>query len=976
VSGGAAGLLRVQVLGPVWAWRGEQELELGAPRQRAVLAVLAMRANQQVSRDELVDAVWENPPKNAVNSIHIYVAGLRQALEPGRGQRAAGRVLVTNGPGYQLRLQPGQVDAAVFDTHLVSARRSRAGGDPAAAARSLEAALGLWLGSPLAGIGGPWAAIERTRLGEAHLSAVEDWAEVMLALARHGELVGKLAGLAGEHPLRERFRCLLMLALYRCGRQAEALEVFHDARRVLSEDLGIDPGPGLRRVHEQILSADPALDLGAPVSITQPEHDRSGSPLVPAQLPHDVAGFAGRGEELSRLTSLLEPGGDERPSQAMVILVIDGAAGVGKTALAVHFGHRVADRFPAGQLYIDLRGFDPRQPPVSPAEALGQLLRDLGADPRLVPADPNGQAGTYRSILSGQRMLIILDNAATADQVRPLLPGSGSCAVVITSRNRLGSLIARDGARRVHLDILLPAQAIFLLAAITGTDRVAAEPRAAREIARLCGHLPLALRIAAERLNTRPYLELADLAGQLAIEQQRLDLLACEDEATAVRAALATSYHALTPRDAGMFRLLSLNPSAGISTAAAAALGGIGTTDAQRMLQALAAAHLLEETGSDRYRSHDLVRVYAAECASSDEPDQEAADAVARVLAWYLHTADRASRVLAQRQPLRLDPLPPGVRPRTFEDQDQALAWFEAERANIVAATRQAAHLGHHALAWQLPVTCWDFFYRRKHPADWVTTSQIGLASARRIGDQYGQGWSLHSLGDAYGYLRRYSEAVSYFREALAIRRSIGDREGEAWTRNNLGGLHQDQGLLTEAIDYFQQALRIERDLGDKWGEGITLTNIGETCQKLGQFEKALDRCRQARIIHREIGDRHSEAWTLNNLACTYKHLQRWEDAITHCQQALVIQREIGDCWGQGITLNTLGEIHQGTRQFAEALDCYQHALAIQRNLGDLPGQADTLHNLGNVLHRTHHTNAARECWDEAQTIQADLSSM
>jgi len=454
--------LLVRLLGPVRAWRGGRELELGGPQRQAVLGLLALRANQAVSRSELIDGIWgEDPPPSAVNALHVHVAGLRRALEPNRASRAPGQFLLADGPGYSLRLEPGQLDAQVFTRHLDAARASRAAGDLSAAARSFDAALRLWQAAPLSGVPGPWAEIERVRLSEMRLTAIEERAEVMLVLGRAAPTATELTGLVREYPLREALRGRLMLALYQCGRQADALAAFADGRRILAEELGLEPGPGLRRVHEQILAADPAL--GPPAAAApraSPEHIWA----APAQLPGDVDAFTGRVGELAALDKLAAvtgpPGGTGQAGAgpAPTVICVSGTADVGKTALAVHWARRVRATFPDGQLYVNLRGYDPGQP-VPAGDALAGFLRALGVPGQDIPRDVDERAAAYRTLLDDRRILVMLDNASAVEQVRPLLPGSPSSLVLVTSRDSLAGLVARHGARRLDLDRLPPQDA-------------------------------------------------------------------------------------------------------------------------------------------------------------------------------------------------------------------------------------------------------------------------------------------------------------------------------------------------------------------------------------------------------------------------------------------------------------------------------------------------------------------------------------
>jgi DNA-binding SARP family transcriptional activator len=487
IRGDRVDTLRVELLGPVRAWYGGRELDLGPPRRQAVLAVLALRAGGPVSRNELIDAVWgESPPASAVNNLHIYIGALRRAL--GGGRAAAGELLRGGRSGYQLSLAPGQLDVTGFDGYVQRARRHRVAGDPAAVVWALDAALALWRGTPLAGITGPFAEAQRVRLGERRLAMLEDRADALLALGPAGDLVVELATLVDENPLRERLCGLLMRALHRDGRRAQALTVYTDARRRLVEELGIEPGPELRAVHQAVLADDwPAPD-------EPPGRRIPPGAVVPRQLPAPVRHFAGRAAELKVLDGLLDDTTDER---TVVISAIRGTAGIGKTALAVLWAHRVADRFPDGQLYVNLRGVDPAEEALPATAALRGFLDGLGVRPERIPADLDAQAGLYRSLLAGRRMLVVLDNARDAEHVRPLLPGAPGCLAVVTSRDQLTSLVAREGAYPITLDSLSPAESIDVLSRHLGPDRVAEEPDAVAAVVRVCGGLPLALGVVA-----------------------------------------------------------------------------------------------------------------------------------------------------------------------------------------------------------------------------------------------------------------------------------------------------------------------------------------------------------------------------------------------------------------------------------------------------------------------------------------------
>ncbi|MGW1373631.1 BTAD domain-containing putative transcriptional regulator [Streptomyces sp. NPDC002446] len=506
--------LRVQLLGPLRAWRHDEELVLGPPKQRAVLSLLASRANEVVGVDDIVDALWgSDVPQTATNGVHTYVGGLRRALDPGRGRRAASTVLTSESGGYCLRTDPDEVDIVHFTRCHVRARRLRGEGDAATALRLYEDALSLWHGEAYAGIPGPFAAMERTRLRDLRLTAVEEWAADMLDAGRHVEAVGELSRAVPEEPLREKLRWLLMLALYRGGRQAEALSVYAETRQLLNGELGIEPGAELRTLHQQILTGHPEPRTpgagSAPAAGGGTRQSAPPEPLRPAQLPAAARGFVGREDELARLEGLLEEEPAGRRGAATAIAVVDGPAGVGKSALVLELARRLLDRFPDGQLYVDLNGTELGGRSLSASEALLQLLGGLGVDTARIPPDLAGRAALYRSVLHGKRMLVVLDDALNADQLRPLIPRGPSC-VLATSRQRLSGLAARDGAHLVTLRPLPVDASVQLLVGLS-EGRLSGQESLALRLARVCGGLPLALRIAASVLVGSPEVPLAAL---------------------------------------------------------------------------------------------------------------------------------------------------------------------------------------------------------------------------------------------------------------------------------------------------------------------------------------------------------------------------------------------------------------------------------------------------------------------------------
>jgi DNA-binding SARP family transcriptional activator/tetratricopeptide (TPR) repeat protein len=933
---GEAVVLRVGVLGPVAAWYGDRELPVGQPRQQAVLGILATRANRVISRGELVDAVWgQDPPVSAEGGIYTYVAGLRRVIEPNRSLRGPGRVLVSSGAGYVLHLVPGQPDAVAFEQDLGRSRQLRKAGDQGGAVNALNSALSLWRGIAFAGVPGPFAETERVRLGELRSAATEERADVLLSLGRHEDVVPDLTAMVADHPLRERMRGLLMIALYRCGRHAEALRVFQDGRRVLAEELGIDPGGDLSRIHQQVLTSDPALaapDGPAVVTLrgdagsvpddgqrqSRPGAPELGSTPVPAQLPLDAPGFSGRHEELSMLQEMLPDGS----GQTVPIVAISGPAGTGKTALAVRFGRQVARRFPDGQLHINLRGLDPATAPLEPWAALHFFLDALGVAPNRIPSDTDGRSALFRSLLDGKRMLIVLDNARNVAQVRPLLPGSPGSLVLVTSRNELTGLVAAEGAVPLTLDVLSDAEAREMLARRLGHERVAAEPEAAAEITESCACLPLALSIAVGRAAARPKRPLTELAAELRDARGRLDALEAGDVMTSVRAVFSWSYDQLSENAARMFRLLGLHPGPDISLSAAASLTAMPRSEAGAALRELARAHMVAEYLPARFTFHDLLRAYAAEAAERSDPATERRAAAERVLDHYLHTAMAASnRFSPFRSPLQLTGPQPGVLPAEMADKEQAMAWFEAELPVLLALIAYADANDFDACAWQLPWTLGPFFNRRGRWRDYTATQQIALAAATRLGDTLALAHAHHLLGHVQSQTGDYEAADPNFRRALDLFRQLGDRGNEAVVLNGLAGMLEKQQRFTEALAVALDALRMLKAVGHWWTQATLENGVGWLYGHLGQYDQALVHCQRALSLHRESGHRGGAADTLDSLGFVYLKLGDTVQAKAHYTRAIEAYREISQLFGEGNSLAGLGDalLAEGDRQAAAA---------------------------------------------------------
>ncbi|ANZ42950.1 hypothetical protein BBK82_22725 [Lentzea guizhouensis] len=897
------------MLGALAATVDGQELTLGPPRQRAVLAVLALRANHVVSRSELIDAVWgDEPPASADNGIHTYVAGLRRLFEPDRASRAPSSVLLSTDAGYLLRLPPEASDVAMFRTHLDEAGRLRR--EPAAAISAFDAALGLWHGIALEGVPGPFAAVERARLAELRLTAVEQRAALMLSVGREAEVAAELTTLVSAHPLRERLHGLLMSALYRSGRQAEALAVYTDLRRLLIEELGIEPGPELRQLHEELL-----------VGRHEPHPEPAAPVLVPVQLPHEIRDFTGRAKELAKLAEVVPH--DHSPA----LVAITGTGGVGKTALAVRFAHQVAARFPDGQLHVDLRGFDASAPPLQPAAALHQLLQSLGVPAERIPEDLPAKSALYRSVLAGKRVLVLLDNARLAEQVRPLLPGRSSSMVLVTSRNHLGGLVARDGAHSVTLSTLTRDEALSLLTSAVGSDRVAAEPAAAARLVELCGHLPLAVRIAAERVVMRPHLTLADLAGDLADERDRLNVLATgDDEDTAVRAAFSWSYLSLKPDAARMFRLIGLHPGAEISLGAAAALAGLPASRARALLDVLAGGHMLEEIARGRFRLHDLLRLYATELSATEESADGRSDAVTRLLQWYCDTANAAGLVIAP--PDHPAFLLPPLSTQDFTSHDDAFGWCRTESANLLAITRLAED-AHSSTAWQIPVALWNYFIVSSALDEWTRAYRVAERAAAIDGNQAARAWAVHGQGLAAYRGQRFADALELFDRALAIRRAIDDHVGAAWSLTGLGMAYGGLRQFDLAVDRFSEALDQHAAVGSWFGEGGTRLFLSDILRSAGQFESSLASARIAFELMDSHGAVHAKAMALVSIGWAQLKLGSRLESRDSFRDALAFLRVLGDRKSLAEALHGLGEASFGQPEVArthllEALTIYE----------------------------------------------------
>jgi DNA-binding SARP family transcriptional activator len=920
------------ILGPVEVRIAGQATDAGHSKQCAVLAVLLLDLGAAVSPELLIDRVWgEEPPPSVRNVLYSYVARLRAiiaiAAEPDiRLDRSAG--------GYLLRAKPEQLDLDRF-RRLTGA--ATAGEDERGAAL-LREALSLWRGPALAGLDSPWLRAMRDTLELERTAALLDLNDVRLRLGQHTALLPELSAQAAASPADERLISQLMLALYRSGQQAQALARFEHTRQHLASEFGADPGPELRALHQRILRADPALTETAPGAppplVVIPEPGAATPAVVPRQLPAAAPDFTGRATELQNLTQILTDASPGAPG-TVVISAIGGTAGVGKTTLALHWAHQIAHQFPDGQLYMNLRGFDPSGTPATAIEAIRDFLDALAMPPERVPRTPQAEMSLYRSLLSHKRMLIVLDNARDEAQVRPLLPASPASLVIVTSRNRLSGLAAADGARLLSLDVLSHDEAIQLLTARIGASRAAAETGAVAEIATLCAGLPLALAIAAARAATRARFPLSALAAELRDRAGRLDVLDADDPAAGVRAVFSWSYRQLSEESARMFRLLGLHPGPDISAPAAASLAGCQASEARRLLRELARDCLITEHAPGRYAFHDLLRVYAAAQANEYDSESDRIAASSRVLDHYLHTAAPAALLLeSMREPIALQPMGPGVDPERLTDYQQALAWFEAERQSLLAAVAFADSSGFEVHAWQIPWTMADYLQRRGQWHEKVAIQSVALAAAERLGDATGQAVSHGLLGNAYAYAADFDQAAIHFGHCVELYRRLGNRVGEAKVQQGLAFIAERQGRFADALGHCEQSLRMVRAIDDKPGEVRMLNSVGQCHCRLGDYVRARAFCLEALALNAELGNRLYEGVICHSLGLAEHHQGNFGEAVAYYERSLNIARECGDRQYEAHTFGSLGDTHHACGEIPKARDNWGQALAILDDLG------------------------------------------
>ncbi|GAA3460135.1 BTAD domain-containing putative transcriptional regulator [Saccharothrix longispora] len=901
--------LEFGVLGPLQVLADGRPVVIGRKGMRGLLAMLVLRANRVVPIDEIVDSLWvDDPPATARTIVHGYVSRLRRMLEQADPTGSA-RILTTP-PGYQLAVDPWRLDF-----HRARQLVSSARGKPAPIrARLLRESLGLWRGPVLVDVPGEPVT---TDLEELRLAAVEERVEAELELGRHLELVGELRQLVTEHPFRERLVDHMVRALYRSGQRADALEAYQRFHRRVVDELGIDPGPGLRLLHEQVLRDDPSLS--SPGVAEQVVPPRVGV-VVPAQLPAAATGFIGRDEELAWLDRLC----DARDPAATTIAVVNGAPGIGKSELAVTWGHRRAGQFPDGLLFAPLNGFAPDREPVEPPEVLARFLLALGVPADGVPRDLGDRVGLYRSVLAGRRVLVVLDDAWDPEHVRMLLPPGAGSVVLVTSRRRLESLVVSNGARMLTLDTLTEAESVRLVDEVVGKPVSDREPVATRMLVELCGNLPLALRIAAAKLMFSPEWTVEDLVARLSDDDSRLRTLDLADSGVGVGRALAVSYRNLPPELAEAFRAAGVVPGRWVSPHAIAAVCGVDPGTAAGLLADLADAHLVVEQWRGGFVLHDLVRLYAREVLGEHERD----GALRRLMEHYLAACDHARRLIR--------PVSDGLdftgstsaRPTTAA---QALSWFDEEWANLTALVHAGAEAGLHEQVWRLVRLVHTYCVTRLVGRQWHAVAELGLASARVVGDRRGELLVLHAAQDVDNRTGTPRGGLERAESAHRLAVELGDPRHLVMALDKLALALRAEGRATEALRHHREAVETARREGDAVNEATVLNNLAQTEQRLGRYDTAAEHQVQAVELYHRNGDERAYAVAVNNLAELYAELGLIADAEEHARQGVELARggsmQFEEAFGRqvlGSVLAKRGERVAAQAELAESLRLFE----------------------------------------------------
>jgi DNA-binding SARP family transcriptional activator/tetratricopeptide (TPR) repeat protein len=931
--------MRFEILGPLAVWRDGERITLSGSRQRALLAVLLAATPEPVPVSRLIRVVWTDAEAASTAALKMTVNRVRRWWE----QHERGPGIERVGAGYRLTLGAATLDSAGFRARIAAVealpenaiveRRDMA-------LHALARCRGPVLADLPESVRADPAVAELARL---HAGVVHRLTGNCLATGRPELAIPHLELVRLDRLDDERIAADLALALAAGGRPAQGLAVLDELTRRLAEELGVSPGPLIGAARLRVLGADgPDRAAGRSVASTLSAAPVLPAPPVlpaqpsrpPAQLPMDVYRFAGRRLELAHLDTLLDRADGQ--SGTVVISALSGTAGVGKTALAVHWAHRVQGRFPDGQLYVNLRGFDPAESPTSPSAALRDCLDALGVPAERIPDGLPAQANLYRTMLAERRVLVVLDNARDAEQVRPLLPGSRGCLVVVTSRNQLVGLVAAEGAHPLTLDVLSAVEAHDLLAQRLGVDRVRNEPAATEHIIGCCAGLPLALSIVAARLATNPTLSLATVAGELTRTPDRLDLFAGDDAVTDIRTVFSWSYRALDGEAAHVFRLMGLfQVGPDIGTAAAASLAGLSSMRARPLLDRLVRGHLLTEPAHGRFAFHDLLRAYAAELAHTIDTTQDHDAALGRLLDYYLHSAHAAALALQHFDLATPSAMRPDGGAEAFTGHEPALAWLVTECASLVAAVSRASDSAFFTHSWQLARSLQEFLATQGNWHQLHHVQRAALTAAEQADHPAAQASAHRAIAHAATLLGDHQQAEGHLRRALDLVRTLGDLVHEAYCEHNLAIVCQSQGRPQEALDHERRALQVFHDAGHSRGEAVALNSIGWFLASAGEYQQALDYAQQALAVLRTTGFWQRESTILDTIAYAHLHLSQYRLALDYYRQGLNLSRRAGNRYQQTAILARLGDAYQANDEPELARDAWRQALEILETLDD-----------------------------------------
>ncbi|MBO1417493.1 BTAD domain-containing putative transcriptional regulator [Streptomyces sp. FH025] len=955
-----AGRPRLLILGPLSLRRGQTPVPVTSPMLRRLLALLALKHPEAATQQEITDILWPSgPPSSHQSLIHTYVSQVRQLLEAGGPRTAPPLTVVRTPTGYRLEAARNQIDLGLFDKLLAHAQRVHRAPDPWAAYESLTRALQWWRGPVLADAD-PVLRLHPAAVAanERRVKAVLLHADTAMLLRRPEESVPVLWDMVNTEPLHEGLHARLILALASCGEQAAALNVFGRLRDRLDEELGIAPSAEVRDAHLRVLRQQLPL---AQRPAHPPPADRTTltGPLtgpVPAQLPARTGCHVGRRQQMRELDALVSPD----PVRRSHIMAVVGPPGVGKTALATHWAHARREHFEDGQLFVDLRGHSPL-PTLRPGDVLAQFLRALGTPPDQLPSDEDEAAALYRTLLADKQMLIVLDNARDAEQVRPLIPGAQGCAVVITSRSQLAGLVASDGARQLGLDVLDPDDARQLLGSTIGESRVAAEEEAARRLVRVCGGLPLAIRIAGANLLARNT-GIADYCGELAGDDMLSRLHIEGDRRSTVRAAFDLSYRALPAPVQRMFRLLSLMPGPDLTVDGAAALADSTSAEAAALLVSLADAHLVQEGAAGRFGLHDLLRSYARELVSREE----AHAARQRLFDWYLYHTDAAARLLYPTEPAA-DPAA-GTAPSAalvFSDHGQASEWLDSERENLACAVLQASGAGFTAIAWRLAESLHGYLSVGMYTGDCLKVATASLFAAVADGELRAQAAAQLRRAECHRVLANNAQALELFGSALDLARQADWLDGQALALRRIGTAHQESGALRQAYEHLSQARELTRR-GNGAGTADDITNLGLICWKLGRLHESVEHFSHVAQLFRDLNSADGEAISHTNLGIAFRALGRPRDAIRVLGETLPIHLRNGNKLSETVALSCLSRAYTDLGDHSTGRLLAHTALAAAQALCDRALEADAFLALGAAQEHARELTDAADSYREA----------